>query len=259
MVPDLSTTSLGLEYFCNKNDDFWNMSDAELIELAKHELERIGLANSQDVVDGCVFRVPKAYPVYDADYEKNLRIVRQFIDSLENFQTVGRNGLHRYNNQDHSMLTAMLAVRNIVFGENNDLWAVNSDLRYHEEVITDQAKKVERIFDETITRVFPRLDPVSFGLATGITGGLLIFIATLFLVLHGTEVVGTYPLLLQNFLPGFTVSLWGALVGLLEILGLGFIFGSLAAYCRNIMMFLSVRMLYRDVEMGLLRQLFDFL
>jgi hypothetical protein len=259
MVPDVSTTSLGLEYFCNEHDDFWNTPDAELIELAKRELERIGLASAQDVVDGCVFRVPKAYPIYDADYREYLAIIRQFVDSLENFQTIGRNGLHRYNNQDHSMLTAMLAVRNLVFGEKNDLWVVNSDLAYHEEGGTDQKKRVEKILDETITRVFPRLDPVSFGLSAGIIGGLGIFIATLFLVIHGTDIVGNYPLLLRNFLPGFTISIWGALVGLLDMFVLGFLFGSVAAYCRNIMVFLSARKIHRDVEMQLLRRLFDFL
>jgi hypothetical protein len=157
------------------------------------------------------------------------------------------------------MLTAMLAVRNLVFGEKNDLWVVNSDLTYHEEVDTDENQKVEKIFDETVTRVFPRLDPVSFGLSAGIIGGLGIFIATLFLVIYGTDIVGNYPLLLRNFLPGFTVSVWGALVGLLDMFVLGFLFGSVAAYCRNIMVFLSARMIHRDVEMQLLRRLFDFL
>jgi protoporphyrinogen oxidase len=134
MVPDLSKTSLGLEYFCNAGDELWTMSDADLIELGKKEMEQIGLASAADVIDGCVFRMRHSYPVYDADYRTYLATIREFVDSLENFQTIGRNGLHRYNNQDHAMLTGILAVRNWLWGENNDLWSVNTDQEYHEEV-----------------------------------------------------------------------------------------------------------------------------
>jgi len=92
-----------------------------------------------DVEDGCVFRVPKAYPVYDSKYRDYLAVVREFVDSHENLQTIGRNGLHRYNNQDHAMLTGMLAVSNLVLGERNDLWTVNVDQEYHEEItVTDR-------------------------------------------------------------------------------------------------------------------------
>ena len=90
MVPDSSKTSLGMEYFCTEGDDLWNMQDGDLIELAKKELERIGLASADDVLDGCVFRVPKAYPIYDTDYSQYLQTVREFVDSLGNFQTIGR-------------------------------------------------------------------------------------------------------------------------------------------------------------------------
>jgi protoporphyrinogen oxidase len=137
MVADSTKTSLGLEYFCNEGDGLWTMPDADLIELGKRELERIGLANHDDIEDGCVFRVPQSYPVYDSDYRDCLSIIREFVDSLENFQTIGRNGLHRYNNQDHAMLTGMLAVRNIVLGQKNDLWSVNADQEYLEEMKTE--------------------------------------------------------------------------------------------------------------------------
>jgi protoporphyrinogen oxidase len=138
MVPDHSRSSLGLEYFCNEGDETWTMADADLVELGKQELEKTGLANASDVEDGCVFRMAKSYPVYDADYAGYLRLIREFVDGLENFQTVGRNGLHRYNNQDHAMLTGMLAVRNLVHGEKNDLWAVNADQEYHEEIRAEE-------------------------------------------------------------------------------------------------------------------------
>jgi protoporphyrinogen oxidase len=141
MVADRSRTSLGLEYFCNEGDAVWNMADADLIELGKRELEKTGLVRAADVEDGCVFRMAKSYPVYDADYADHLARVRDFVNSLENFQTIGRNGLHRYNNQDHAMLTGMLAVRNLVYGEHHDLWAVNADQEYHEEIRADEPAK----------------------------------------------------------------------------------------------------------------------
>ena len=134
MVPDLAKTSLGLEYFCTEGDALWRTPDADLVELGRREVDRIGLARYVDVEDGCVVRSPKAYPVYDSAYGDHLTTIRGFVDSLENFQTIGRNGLHRYNNQDHAMLTGMLAVRNLVRGERHDLWKVNTDEEYHEEV-----------------------------------------------------------------------------------------------------------------------------
>jgi protoporphyrinogen oxidase len=134
MVPDQSKTSLGLEYFCNEGDALWNTSDAELVELGKRELQEIGLVEARLVNDGCVFRVPKSYPVYDSDYREGLATLKTFLAGITNFQTVGRNGLHRYNNQDHAMLTGLYAARNLVLGETNDLWNVNVDQEYHEEV-----------------------------------------------------------------------------------------------------------------------------
>jgi len=132
MVPDPEKTCLGLEYFCFEGDSMWAMSDQDLVELAKSELDILGLAESSDVEEGTVVRMPKAYPVYDSIYHKSLETVRLFVDKIENLQLVGRNGMHRYNNQDHSMMTAMLAVRNIN-GEDHDLWSVNVDQEYHEE------------------------------------------------------------------------------------------------------------------------------
>ena len=137
MVPDAGKTSLGLEYFCAENDDLWRMPDADLVDLGKRELERIGLARAADVEDGCVFRNEKAYPVYDAGYRDCLATVRAFVDGLENLQTIGRNGLHRYDNQDHAMVTGLLAVRNLLLGQHNDLWSVNTEHEYHEQVLEE--------------------------------------------------------------------------------------------------------------------------
>ncbi|MEE9384311.1 MAG: NAD(P)/FAD-dependent oxidoreductase [Nannocystaceae bacterium] len=133
MVGDSNKTALGLEYFCFEGDELWNTPDCDLIERGRRELEAIGLASPHDVSDGCVVRVPKAYPVYDATYRKHLRVIRGFVDGLTNLVTIGRNGLHRYNNQDHAMLTGIHAVRNMIDGESSDLWEINADTEYHEQ------------------------------------------------------------------------------------------------------------------------------
>ena len=134
MVPDPKMACYGLEYFCFEGDGLWNSSDAELIELGKRELEKIGLAKTVDVVDGCVVRQPKAYPVYDDDYAANVETVRAELQRrFPTLHLVGRNGMHKYNNQDHAMMTAMLCAKNIVAGQPLfDLWQVNQDAEYHE-------------------------------------------------------------------------------------------------------------------------------
>ncbi len=134
MVPDASTSSLGLEYFCFEGDGLWTMDDRNLIELGKREVAQIGLARADEIVDGTVVRMKKAYPVYDETYQRGLDKVREWLATVPNLQLAGRNGMHRYNNQDHSMLTAMLAARNILAGRiKYDLWRVNVDADYHEE------------------------------------------------------------------------------------------------------------------------------
>jgi protoporphyrinogen oxidase len=132
MVPEPGKTCLGLEYFCFKGDGLWESDDAALIAQAGQELEKLGLARVSDVVDGTVVRMPKAYPIYDASYRQQLDTVRSFIDPIGNLHTVGRNGMHKYNNQDHSMLTAMMTVWNMR-GASHDIWEVNTDFEYHEE------------------------------------------------------------------------------------------------------------------------------
>jgi len=138
MVPDQSKACVGLEYFCFEGDDLWTMSDDELVELASRELEQLGLASRSKVERGYAVRVPKAYPMYDKDYEDRVAAIRSWLDTLGNLQQVGRNGLHRYNNSDHSMLTAMRAVDNLVSGANHDLWAVNAESVYHEEDVKEE-------------------------------------------------------------------------------------------------------------------------
>ena len=135
MIPDPNKSSIGMEYFCNENDGLWAMPDMELIEMAKHEIAHLGLAEERTVIDATVIRQPKAYPVYDEHYSEAVDIIRSYLGSFSNLQTIGRNGMHRYNNQDHSMLTAILAARN-VFGARHDVWNVNIERSYHEEFTT---------------------------------------------------------------------------------------------------------------------------
>ncbi|TXN61201.1 NAD(P)/FAD-dependent oxidoreductase [Methylobacterium sp. WL6] len=138
MVPDEAHTCLGLEYFCFEGDGLWTASDADLVALAKREIGQIGLIDPADVVDACVVRQPKAYPVYDETYAENVALVRMELErDFPTLHLVGRNGMHKYNNQDHAMMTAMLTVENIVAGHRrHDVWRVNEDAEYTEAGIS---------------------------------------------------------------------------------------------------------------------------
>jgi protoporphyrinogen oxidase len=134
MVPEGETaTSLGMEYFCFEGDDLWNMKDDDLVKMAGEEIEKLHLAEASKVRFGFVERVHKAYPIYDELYAQRVATIRAWLETISNIAQVGRNGLHRYNNSDHSMLTAMRAVDNILLGTNHDIWAVNAESVYHEE------------------------------------------------------------------------------------------------------------------------------
>ena len=132
---------LGLEYFVDEGDELWRSDDADLVRLASAELEALGLCRAEDVEAGYVVRVPKAYPVYDDGYAEAMPVLRAWLaDALPNVRAVGRNGMHKYNNQDHSMLTAMLAVEELLDGEDHDLWSVNTESQYHEERLAPQRR-----------------------------------------------------------------------------------------------------------------------
>ncbi|MGE3277347.1 MAG: NAD(P)/FAD-dependent oxidoreductase [Vicinamibacterales bacterium] len=132
MVPDPAQTCLGLEYFCTERDDLWQMSDEALIALGRQELTALGLVDAARITDGAVVRMPHAYPVYSTDYEEAVAEVRAYLAGFTNLQVAGRNGMHKYNNQDHSMATALLAAENLLGGET-DPWCINADDEYHEE------------------------------------------------------------------------------------------------------------------------------
>ena len=140
------TTCLGVEYFCFEGDDIWEMSDEDAVQLATDELARIGLIDPATVVDGVKIRVPRAYPMYDLGYRPAVRALRDYLAGFDNLATFGRNGLHRYNNQDHSMWTAILATLNLVDGSDFDVWSVNTEAEYLEEgEIVDGLMDVELV------------------------------------------------------------------------------------------------------------------
>ena len=260
MVPDQTMTSLGLEYFCNEGDEIWNMPDEALVALGKREIAKIGLAQAEDVVDGVVFRVEKTYPVYDSDYVASLETIKAYLATLENLQTIGRNGLHRYNNQDHAMLTGMLAVRNLLYGEKNNLWQVNAEQEYHEELMLNQALNPDDltyVVDKVLPEAFPKLDPLALGMSLGTVLGVGLMLATFFVLLRGGDVSGQTLTLLNQFYPGYTVTAVGGLVGLMYAFITGFVLGSGYAFLRNAMTALYLVSLHRSAQQSAMQQFFE--
>lgn len=280
MIPYPNKTCLGLEYFCFEGDGLWTMSDEELIELGKKESEILGLVHASDVEDGTVVRMPKAYPVYDSTYRESLQIIRQFLSRIDNLQLVGRNGMHKYNNQDHSMLTAMLAVKNIL-GANYDLWQVNADQQYNEEFTEGERKEHDEftlltstqplvpmqgsmrpqqsISDEVLIRAFARMDKLAFAIAVGSVCGLAIFVATIWLIIKGGEVVGPNLQLVGQYFIGYTVTLKGVFIGLGYSFLWGFIWGWLFAYLRNLFLGLLMYGARKKAESLSLKDFLDYI
>ncbi len=152
MVPDPNTACYGMEYFCNAGDDTWDMSDADLIARAKQEIGQLGLAEPQDIIDGSVVRQPKAYPVYDDTYKINVDTITEGLEEqFTNLHLAGRNGMHKYNNQDHAMMTGILTAKNIIAGSSvHDVWGVNEDAEYHEGGSAGDDKIEERLVPRRI-------------------------------------------------------------------------------------------------------------
>ena len=228
MVPDPAMTSLGLEYFVNVGDELWNAEDEELVKLGARELATLGLAEEAEVVDGAVIRMPKAYPVYDGNYRESVDTLREYLLGFRNLQVIGRNGQHRYNNQDHSMLAGIQAARNVVGGEH-DVWAVNLEGDYLEEdrravaagrLVPEPVGAIE--LEEMVRRAFARYDPLALGLSLGTVFGLGLFLATAILLLKGGDPIVPNLSLLGVYFLGYDVTWPGALLGALEagLLGL---------------------------------------
>ena len=254
MVPDQNRTGVGMEYFCDENDEIWSMSDAGLVDLASDELSGLGLALVEDVIDGFVIRQPKAYPVYDRDYKQDLQVIRDYLGGIPNLQTIGRNGMHRYNNMDHSMLTGIIAAQNIS-GADHDLWEVNEDSEYLEEEKRDRDRS--HIDETVIQQAFARMDKLAFATALGFVSGIMIFMATMWLVIRGGDVVGANLQLLKHYYPGYTVTGRGACVAFGYTFAWGFLFGWLLAYLRNFFLTLYVYYARKRSELLSLRDFFD--
>ena len=258
MVPDASTTSLGLEYFVQQGDDLWSSPDEALLELAARELAVLGLVSEKDVVDGTVLRMPKAYPVYDDAYKEVLALIRGYLAGFPNLQVIGRNGQHRYNNQDHSMVAGMLAARNVA-GETHDVWAVNVEQQYHEEVADDSRRVEDRLtperlkrpeLEELVGQAFARFDPIALGTALGSIAALLLLAGTAVLLLEGGDPVGPTLSLLGQYLTGYQVSWTGALIGFVEAGVLGFGLGWLMANLINLLVGATENSIRRRLEIN---------
>ena len=280
MVPDPEKTSLGMEYFCFENDEFWSMSNENLVDLAKNELEKLGFAKKSEIIDGTVVRMPKAYPVYDEQYKAALNIIKEFLGNISNLQLVGRNGMHKYNNQDHSMLTSMLAVKNIL-GGHFDLWKVNADQDYHEEIkeneqldkqlsdlsstqpLIPSAFAMKRssgsLIEKAIIRVFSRLDKFAFAVAVGTASFLFLFLATIFLEFKGDQNIVQSMLLLNNYFVGYDISIKGAFIGGGYCFLWGFISGWLFAYIRNLSLGFVIYKEKKKLENQSLKDLLDYI
>lgn len=245
MVPQQDKTCLGLEYFCFEGDSLWTTPDDQLIDLGKYELEQLGFITAEDVEDGTVVRMQKAYPVYDSNYQKSLKTVREFLDGIDNFHLVGRNGQHKYNNQDHSMLTAMMAAENVL-GAKHDLWLVNEEQEYHEEIMM-----------KAIMNAFGRVDKLAFATALGTVAGLFLFFATIFLVIKGGDVVGANLQLLNQYFIGYSVTVKGSFIGMAYSFAWVFLFGWLAAYIRNFIVASYIFRLKKKTELLSFKDLMD--
>ena len=245
MVPDSRKTSIGMEYFCTEGDKLWNMPDEDIKALAVKELMDLGMAEEGEVEEGFIVRQPRAYPVYDEGYRENLDLIKDHISSIGNLQTIGRNGMHRYNNMDHSMYTGIMAARNI-YGGSHDIWNVNEEGEYLEEDAGDILRKA-----------FARMDKPAFALALGSVSGLLVFLATLWLVVRGDGIAAEKLELLRNYFTGYTVTVEGAFMALGYTFFWGFLFGWLFAYLRNFFLALYVTRIKKKLEVRSLKEFLD--
>ena len=269
MVPDEGRSSLGLEYFVQEGDELWSASDEVLIARATREMHQLGLVAPEKVVDGCVIRMPKAYPVYDDHYGDHVATMRSYLEqAAPNMQLLGRNGQHRYNNQDHSMLTAIYAVRNILgvpdeLGEPYDVWDVNTEQEYHEEssVPSEEADievhglagALSGVYDPRrllVEQALLRYDAVAMGAAGALCCGLVLFFVTAIILLRESASAGPNLALLANYLVGYELSWPGALIGAIEAGAIGFLLGWLIAAQSNLFVSAYQRRVMRLAELN---------
>jgi protoporphyrinogen oxidase len=254
MVSDPAESFIGLEYFANRDDDLWRRTDDDLIKLGAAEAEAIGLFGAKEVKAGVVVRMPKAYPVYDGDYAAHVAVLRDWLGGFPNLLSVGRNGQHRYNNQDHSMLCGLYAARNVA-GASLDVWSINEELTFHEEVREGErtgGASADRLtpgragsgIEDMLRQGFALYDEVAMGGAIGAAASVLLLIATAVLLLDLAD--GPVPMLslLGHYLFGYNLTWAGLGVGMAESVIIGFGFGWLGARLCNVL----VNAARRDLE-----------
>jgi protoporphyrinogen oxidase len=276
MVPDPSRTSLGLEYFLWDRDEEWTWPRERLIEQGIRDSTEIGLIERDEVEDGTVVRMPKAYPVYDQIYHESVATVRRYLSGLTNLQLIGRNGQHRYNNQDHSMLAGIYAARNLA-GAQYDVWSVNTEREYHEGRLVPGARRPSTdgagrsapvplpassvrgraTAEEVIAAAFARLDPVALGVSVGVLAALGVVVATAILLVKGGPHLGRNLSLLSQYFPGFRMTWPGALIGCAEAAAAGFGLGYVTAQLRNWSLAAYASILRRRAAANLRRSLVD--
>jgi hypothetical protein len=205
-------------------------------------------------MDHFVVRQPNAYPIYDEEYKKHLKEIRDSLESVENLQTIGRNGMHRYNNMDHSMQTGMLAVENIL-GAQHDLWEVSDEEVYLEEGKRDTTGQLLPAI--VLIRTFARMDKLAFASALGTVSALLVFAATMWLIIRGDQVVRPYLQLLSQYFVGYTVTVKGSFIAFGYSFFWGFLFGWLFAYLRNFFLGLYVFQVKKKAELLSIKDFFD--
>lgn len=252
MTPDPEKTNIGMEYFCSRGDDFWQLSDQAIIAMAEKELVNLGLAGTDAVIDGFVVRQPDAYPVYLHGYQEKIRKIRQYLKRFDNLQTIGRNGRYRYNNMDHAMQSGILAAKNIM-GETHDLWQIEEtvpDVSYNRQVTDPETR-------QAIVKTFARMDKTAFGFAVGSVSGLFFFLATIWLVIKGGATIGPRLALLGQYFIGYTVTVKGAFVAFFYGMLWGFFFGCLFAWLRNFFLSYYMYRLKKKVELWTLQDFFD--
>jgi len=254
MVPDLSKTSIGMEYFCNENDQTWKMQDNELVEMATLEMAELGLGEKTQVIDSYVVRQSHAYPVYDSEYKKSLQLLRSYLENFSNLQTIGRSGMHRYNNMDHSMQTGILAAKNCS-GESHDLWTVNEEKDYLEE--DRETREVPAVPEKVLIGAFARMDKPAFATSLGTICGLLVLSATLWIISRGGDVQNSHLRLLAQYFIGYTVTVKGGFIAFGYSFFWGFLFGWLFAYLRNLFLAIYIYNVKRKVELLSLEDFFD--
>jgi hypothetical protein len=253
MVPDFRKTSIGMEYFCTEGDKIWTMSDNELKDLASRELSELGLSQIDGVIDSFIIRQPSAYPIYAPDYRDHLEVIKRYLENIDNLQTIGRNGMHRYNNMDQSMYVGMLAAQNFS-GANHNLWEVNEEKEYLEE----KKFKTESLVSENVfIRAFSRIDKLAMATAVGSVSGLLFFLSTIWLVIKGGDVTGPNLQLLNQYFLGYSVTVIGAFISFGYGFIWGFLFGWLFAYLRNLLLAFFIYRVKKKTELLTLLDFFD--